>query len=139
MERKLSPEEQERIRLLSDGEIYQQAIEFAKEQEDIIAYRQFGHQVNGLEEHARSFKELEVFVDHQKNRNWEDKRQSFEGFYTELANYLNDLRGDVKDEYGLVSSEGAENQTNFFAGLLAREFVQHLAAEMKWQAWRQGG
>jgi len=141
MERKLSPEEQERIRLLSDGEIYQRAIEFAKEQEEIIAYRQFGHQVSGLEAYARSFKELDEFVNHQKGRNWEGKNQSFEGFYTALANYLNNLREDVQGKYSFVPPEGQtknekKEQTDFFAGLLAREFVQHLAAEMMWQAWK---
>ncbi len=138
MERKLSPEEQERIRLLSDGEIYQRAIEFAKEQEEIIAYRQFGHQISGLEAYARSFGELDEFVNHQKGRNWEGKSQSFEGFYTALANYLNELREDVQNKYGFVPYEGAtKKEQRFFAGLLAQEFIQHLAAEMMWQAWKQ--
>lgn len=141
MERKLSPEEQERIRLLSDGEIYQRAIEFAKEQEEIIAYRQFGHQISGLEAYAGSFEDLDKFVNHQKGRNWEDKSQPFEDFYIALANYLNELREDVQQKYSFVFPEGLtkneeKEQTDFFAGLLAQEFIQHLAAEMMWQAWK---
>lgn len=141
MERRLSPEQRKNIRLLSDGEMYRDAISLANEQEEIIAYRQFGHQLSGLGEYARSFSELDEFVTHQVERDWEGKSQSFQGFYAALKGYLSDLRDDVQDKYGFVpdglTKRETREQIDFFAGLLAREFVQHLVAEMMWQAWQK--
>jgi hypothetical protein len=141
MDLELTSEQREKIRLLSDDEMYRDAIAFAEKQEKIITYRQFGHQIQGLQEYARSFKELAAFVKHQRRRDWAGKSQSFEAFYTALHEYLNQLRGAVQEKYGFVPDDLTHNetreQTEFFAGLLAHEFIQHLAAEMMWQAWQK--
>jgi hypothetical protein len=133
----MTPDQETRIRLLSDGELYRTALDFAREQQEVIAYSQFNSQVNGLQEYARSWKELDQFVGHQKDRNWEGQNQSYQGFYTALHTFLNQLRHDVKEKYHFVPDGLTKKETkaliDFFAGRLAREFVQHLAAEMMWQ------
>jgi hypothetical protein len=99
----------------------------------------------GLLEFSHSWEELEKFVKHQSERDWGDpvrsKRGHYQRFYDNLRAYLNTLRRDVKDQYGFVpdalTKKEEKQQTDFFAGLLAQEFVQHLAAEMMWQAWQQ--
>lgn len=139
----LTVKERDKIRLLSDGKLYDDAIRVAGEHEEVIAYGEFGHQVNGLDEHADSFRDLDAFVTHQRERDWTGRSQSFEGFYTTLARYLSELRDLVQDEYGFVPEGLTKNdrrqQKDVFAGLLAREFVRHLAAEMMWQAWQKEG
>lgn len=110
MEIALTPEQSVRIRLLSDGPMYEDAVDLAAEQQAIIAYRQFGHQVNGLQQHARSFKELREFVKHQRTRDWEGKSQSFEGFYTAVDAYLNDVCNAVQEEYSFVPEGLTKNE-----------------------------
>jgi hypothetical protein len=144
MERKLSPEEQEKFRLLSDGKLYQDAIDFAGRTPPIEK-----SQMAGLLEYSHAWEALETFVKHQKDdRDWGEpgrsNRAHYQEFYNELSAYLSDLYDDVQQKYGFVFPEGLtknekKDQIDFFAGLLAQEFIQHLAAEMMWQAWRQGG
>ncbi|MGC9396914.1 MAG: hypothetical protein ACP5J4_18875 [Anaerolineae bacterium] len=131
----LTPDQETHIRMLSDREIYQAAMTFANEQQDVIAYSQFNSQINGLLQFSRSWSELIGFVNHQKSRNWQGVRQSYGEFYTALNQQLNDLRRKVKDEFvpdDLTKRESNE-LTDYFAGLLAHEFIQHLAAEMMWK------
>jgi hypothetical protein len=134
---RLTPEQETQIRLLSDGDIYRAAMTFANEQEDVIAYSQFNSQVNGLLQFSRSWGELTSFVKHQKSRDWQGVRQSYGEFYTALKSQLDDMRGDVKGKYGFVPDDLTKRESNeladFFVGLLARAFIQHLAAEMMWK------
>ena len=135
---KLTPDQEPQIRLLSDGDIYRAAMTFANEQQKVIEYSQFNSQINGLLQFSRSWSELTGFVNHQKSRDWQGVRQSYGGFYTALSQQLKELRRDVKDKYGFVpdglTKRESNELTNFFAGLLAREFIQHLAAEMMWKS-----
>ncbi len=142
MERRISTQEREKIRLLSDSMLYQDAVSFAERIPPVEK-----SQVAGLIEYARSWEELERFVKHQKDdRDWGEPEKSnrahYQEFYNELSAYLRGLKEDVKSEDGFVPSEGLtkkerKEQVDFFAGLLAREFVQHLAAAMMWQAWQK--
>lgn len=134
---KATSEQEAELRLLADGELYREAANLASEQRDVIGDRQLGNQMNGLLEYSRSWEELTSFVAHQKDRNWTGRRQAYQGFYSALHQYLNDLRADVKDQHhfvpdGLTNRE-AKERTRFFAGWLARAFIQHLVAEMMWQ------
>jgi hypothetical protein len=139
---KLTTEQEAQIQLLSDGEIYRRAINFANEppQQEVLVYRSFSSQINGLLQSSRSWGELIDFVKHQKERNWQQQKQSYEEFYTALEARLNKIFTDVKETYHLVSNDlsktEAREQQSFFAGLLAREFIQHLYAEM---LYRKGG
>lgn len=135
----LTTEQEARIQRLSDTEIYHQAMTFASTEvaQEVLAYRSFGSQINGLLQFARSWNELLSFVKHQKGRSWQGQRQSYEGFYSALETQLNLIFTAVKDTYHLVPSDLSKAETreqqSFFTGLLARSFVQHLYAEMLYQ------
>lgn len=139
---KLTAEQEAQIHRLSDGEIYRLAMTFANEptQQEILEYRSFSSQINGLLQFSRSWSELIDFVKHQKGRNWQGQKQSYEGFYTALEARLNQIFADVRETHHLVSDNLSKTETreqqSFFAGLLAREFIQHLYAEM---LYRKGG
>jgi hypothetical protein len=134
----LTPDQETQIRLLSDGDVYRAAMTFANEQQDVIAYRQFNSQINGLLQFSRSWSELTSFVNHQRSRDWQGVRQSYGEFYAALKSQLDDMRSKVRGEYGFVPDDLTKRESNeltdFFAGLLAREFIQHLAAEMMWKS-----
>ncbi len=133
---KLTTEQEACIRHLSDSEIYRLAVAFANETElqAVLEYRSFGSQINGLLQFSCSWGELVAFVRHQRGRNWQGQKQSYEGFYTALETRLDRILADTKETYHLVADGLSKNETRtqqeFFAGLLAREFVQHLYAEM---------
>lgn len=128
---KLTTGHQVQIRLLSDSDLYRQAITFAQKHPSIE-----NRQMTGLVEFSRSWKELTDFVKHQKGRDW-GKKEHYSKFYTALDAYLTDLRRDVKNKHGFVpdglTTSEARGYTDYFSGLLAREFIQHLAAEMMWK------
>lgn len=134
MSSRLTPEQRAQIRILSDGDLYRDAITCARKHPGIE-----NNQLMGLLEFSRSWTELERFVRHQKDeRDWgepgKSKKAHYQTFYDALAKQLEQLRKDVVDRYGLVPKGLGKNetavQTDFFAGLLAREFIQHLTAEM---------
>lgn len=127
-----TPNQVERIRLLSDRKLYQDAISFIEEHGTVETA-----QVNSLLNYASNFDELTTFAEHQSERQWSGAREHYRSFYRELVGYLQGLRRQVREAYGfvpegLVAREERE-QTAFFAGLLAREFIQHLAAENLWK------
>lgn len=129
---KPTAEQKDQIRLLSDGELYDQAIVFVR-QNDTVENKQMA----GLLEYSRSWEELLKFVRHQKGRDWQRKKAHYADFYTELEQYLTQLRAKVKSEYGMVPHNLTKRETakytQCFAGLLATEFIQHLVAEMMWK------
>jgi len=117
------------MRLLSDRDLYAEAQEFLK------TYRPpENKQLNGLLEFSRDIGELQSFVKHQKDRDWgTGAKQHYQTFYSELGDYLQKLRQRVKTPYGLVAggltAKTEKVQVDFFAGWLAREFIQHLVAQ----------
>ena len=129
---KPTPEQKVQIRLLSDGQLYDQAVTFVK-QNDTVENKQMA----GLLEFSRSWQELLKFVRHQKGRDWQRKKAHYADFYTQLEQQLEQLRAKVKSEYGMVphglTKKETSRHTEYFAGLLAREFIQHLVAEMMWK------
>ncbi|NLE46312.1 MAG: hypothetical protein GX620_16460 [Chloroflexi bacterium] len=133
----LTAEQEAQVRLAGDATIYRDAMTFANAQQAVIEDKQFGHQASGLLEFSRDWDELERFIRHQKGRSWPQSKLHYGDFYAALGKYLQELRRDVKDKYGFVENGLTNNetreQTKFFAGLLAREFIQHLVAEMMWQ------
>ena len=129
---KPTPEQKVQIRLLSDGQLYDQAVTFVK-QNDTLENKQMA----GLLEFSRSWQELLKFVRHQKGRDWQRNKAYYADFYTQLEQQLEQLRAKVKSEYGMVphglTKKETSRHTEYFAGLLAREFIQHLVAEMMWK------
>lgn len=135
MEVKATLEQEVQIRLLSDGELYRDAVSFVHE--SLIVENK---QMAGLLEFSRSWDELLKFVRHQKGRAWHRKKAHYADFYTKLEQQLNELRAKVKNEYGFVprglTKKPARTYTEYFSGLLAREFIPHLVAEMRWKEER---
>jgi hypothetical protein len=134
---KPTPEQETKIRLLSDTELYEQAEKLVSAH-PVVA----GSQMEGLLEYSRSWDELTRFVKHQKDdRNWgepgKSKKAHYRDFYTALDAYLNELYRDVKGRHqfvpGGLTKKETSKKSSYFAGLLAREFIQHLVAEMLWQ------
>jgi hypothetical protein len=121
----------DRIRLLSDTDMYQRAITFVRETDGIGNIKK--KQVAGLMEFSRSWGELRSFITHQRDRDWKGN-ESYKDFFTSLLRAVDNLRTAVKEKYGLVPSDLTKTESNhitdLYAGLLAREFIQHLAAEM---------
>ena len=125
-----TPEQENEIRLLSDTDLYDRAMAFASKHESTARHRTTNNQLQGLMEFSRSWGELDRFVKHQKS-----KEQAYQTFYVALASSLNELYALAKIKFvpdDLTKKERRE-QTAFFAGLLAREFIQHLTAEMMWK------
>ena len=122
---KLTPKQEAQLRLLSDEELYRQAMAFVQESGTIE-----NKQMSGLLEFSRSWKELEQFVNHQEGRDWgqpgKSKKAYYKTFYTKLKEQLKQLRS-------FIPSGLTEEEADYFAGRLAREFIQHLVAEMRWK------
>lgn len=117
------------IRLLSDHELYRKAQDFLEQNPPPEA-----KQMAGLLEFARDFGELQAFVAHQKERDWgTGPKAHYKTFYEKLEGYLRQLRQQTKTSFGLIpdglGKKEEAAQMDFWAGLLAREFVQHLAAQ----------
>lgn len=130
---KLSPEEESRILLLSDGELYREAITFVKNSPSVE-----GKQMNGLWQYSRSWDELIRFVNHQYDRDWGEPGKSnkahYKDFYQNMIDILKNLQERTQTVYKFVPDGKLDKTTkekrDYIAGLLAREFIQHLIAEM---------
>lgn len=126
---KLSTDEESRIWLLSDGELYREAITFVKNSPSVE-----GKQMNGLQQYSRSWDELDQFIKHQHERDWQEKKAHYKEFYASLGNTLKNLKDKVQAAYKFVPEgkldQMAKEKRDYIAGLLAREFIQHLTSEM---------
>jgi hypothetical protein len=141
--------EQERVRLLSDGLLLDNAVAFVECFEDWA--RISDAQLNGLLNFSRAgLDELQKFVKHQADRDWEkseeggsaeggtgdrhrSKAQVHQEFYKKLTTQLTQIRSLAKDEAiippGATSAQEKKHLSEMGAALAA-EFVQHLVAEM---------
>jgi len=133
-------EEQMRyIRVLSDTALYQRAMDFLNEEVQID--RQLeprsplpNTQINGLLNvaQANTYSELKDFIKHQRDRTWQGKRAHIKVFYEDLEQVIKEMPEFAKNE-GLIaeglSIEQNRKETQRISGLLACEFIQHLAAE----------
>lgn len=118
------------IRLLSDDLLYQEAVRFAENKNVRPA------QINGLLAFSKGeWSELEKFINHQANRTAHHAKE----FYVELKTKLQWLRKQAQ-ETGLIpdglTKQEAKACVDALAVGLAREFIQHLSAEL---LCRKGG
>ena len=122
-------EEWQRIRVLSDTVLYDRAVAFAAAVPPVE-----NKQVNSLLEFSRSIFDLATYVKHQRDRKWTEREANLKKFYTALYDAVFDIVRDTKDVWKLVpaglSKVETQKRTGIFATLLAREFVQHLTAEL---------
>jgi hypothetical protein len=124
----ITEQEQEKIRLLSDTELYPQAVELMRG----IAHELPQKQINGLltVSLANTYDQLQGFVDHQRDRKtWPSKERHIPAFYRELGQKLKKIElyvpSIMKSRAGLPSRGDVQT----LKMLLAREFIQHVLAE----------
>ena len=124
-----TPEQYQKIHLLSDGVLYREALAFIKEQGTVDGQKQ----MTSLTSYTQSWQDLIDFVEHQQERDWPGKRAFYKQFYTALRDYLETLRKRVAEEWFLPGNEFNKTEkrewVDHFSILAAREFTQHLAAE----------
>ena len=128
------------VRLLSDGVLYDKAQAFAQQHGSFVEDEQGRKQANGLLRYGRDgIDELDKYAKKQASRDWSGRKAHYRSLYQSLSNELAELWKLVVDE-GLVPQNLVKKQlqaaTAEAASPLAREFIQHLVAEM---LYRQGG
>jgi hypothetical protein len=127
------------IRVLSDTALYKRAMDFLNAEVQID--RQLvprsplpNTQINGLLNvaQANTYSELIDFIKHQRDRTWQGKRAHIKVFYEDLERVIREMPEFAKNE-GLIaeglSIEQNRKEIHRISGLLACEFIQHLAAE----------
>jgi hypothetical protein len=135
----INEEQMRLIRVLSDTELYKQAIDFLNTEVEVN--HQFEQrpplpntQINGLLNvaQANTYGELIDFIKHQRDRTWQGKNAHIKIFYQDLERVLKEMPEFAKRE-GLIpediSIQKTREEIQKISGLLACEFIQHLAAE----------
>jgi hypothetical protein len=133
--------EQKKIILLSDGQLYRDAVSFVSKQNPLRETQVTKSQLSGLENIVRShsFAQILGYINHQLGRDTlnDDLRE----FYQNLLPYLEGLPSMV-EEHKFVSipenpSRAARRELrekiDQYAYLMAKEFIQHLVAENNYQ------
>lgn len=129
---RLTPPEAERIRILSDGGLYEEAVSFVHK--NCADRYPNAAQVEGLVEYSIDWYSLVKFVRHQSSKPHHHDQK----FYQALDKWLKDSPGRLAAEWALDASAptAAESKArrDWLCGLVAREFVQHVAAEVRYRS-----
>jgi hypothetical protein len=140
-----SPEQLQKIRSLNDSVLYPEAVAFIRR---LVNEQECSplptSQVMGLLNiaNAHSYSELERFIRHQRERDWQESKKDIRVLYEELQKFLTTMKNKwLKDEFHLVSdglsSREARQESDELMALLSRDFIQHLVAENGMLAARQ--
>lgn len=124
----ISEKEHERIRLLSDAELYQQAVEFMQSIGGILP----STQINGLLNvtHANTYQQLEAFIKHQYTRStWRATERHIPDFYRKLESKLTSFERLIATITKDRPAKPSREEVQTLKMLLAREFIQHVLAE----------
>jgi hypothetical protein len=125
----ISEQEQVRIRLLSDNELYPQAVEFMKNMGRPLP----STQINGLlnVSLANTYDQLTLFVERQGARKtWRGNERHVEEFYrTRFPAKLKQLEMYVPAVTRFREEKASREDEQTIKMELAREFIQHLLAE----------
>lgn len=123
----ISEREQAKIRLLSDVELYTQAVEFMHG----VARALPPTQINGLlnVSLANTYVELEKFIEHQSARKWHPEDKHIPDFYKRLTQKLKQLEIHALSIMKARTGQPSQEDFQTLKMLLAREFIQHLLAE----------
>ena len=122
----ISEQEQEKIRFLSDTELYPQAVEFMRGVGRTLPQTQ----INGLlnVSLASTYNQLQEFIEHQRARKtWKRGDEHIPDFYRRLAGKLKDLERSAMSL--LRARQAPREDVQTFTMLLAHEFIQHVLAE----------
>ncbi len=124
----ITQKEQEKIRLLSDTELYPQAVEFMRG----IARALPTTQINGLlnVSLANTYDRLKEFVEAQPKRaTWKTSERHIPEFYKRLTQKFKELEKHVPAIIALRQEKASAADKETVKMELAREFIQHLLAE----------
>jgi hypothetical protein len=133
----LSPTQLQQVWSLSDEVLYAEAVVFIHQlvkREDCQPLPT--SQVRGLLNIARTtqYNELERYIEHQRNRDWNLKNRYLKTFYTELEKLLSTMKNKrLGQEFQLLTAKPTRMETkremDELMAQLAHEFIQHLVAE----------
>lgn len=124
----ITEKQQAKIRLLSDSELYPQAIEFMRG----IGRPLPASQINGLlnVSLADTYYGLGKFIEGQiKRKTWRREDTHIPDFYKKLPNKLKRIEEFVPSIMQLTAEQPSQEDMQVVKMLLAREFIQHLLAE----------
>ena len=124
----ITEQEQRQIRLLSDIELYPQAVQFMHG----VARTLPPTQINGLlnVSLANTYDELTRFIEKQRTRtSWRREDSHIPDFYHRLAQKLKQLETSVLQILKARTQPAPQEDMQRLKMLLAREFIQHLLAE----------
>ncbi len=131
-------EQAQKIRLLSDVELYDKSIEIVAAH---LTTKVSKTQLSGLQNAvgAGDWSEIFRYIDNRLNRN--TTSGELKKFYQDLKNYLNELPKRVEEtqlvvkpeEMGRAQRRQVNEEIGRYAHLLAKEFIQHLVAEYNYQ------
>lgn len=124
----ITEQEQEKIRFLSDTELYPQAVEFMQG----VARQLPPTQINGLlnVSLANTYDQLERFIEHQRTRTtWRREDSHIPDFYKRLTQKLKQLEAYALSIIKLRKEQPSREDVQTLKMLLAREFIQHILAE----------
>ena len=132
----LTIDQAQKIRLLSDGKLYDKAVNFVVEHPDYIHSKVSKAQLSGLQNAVRAgdWAEIEDYIKNRLNRN--TTPDDLKKFYQDLKDYLDELYGQVEKLFEIDEGLNRTQKTQVkrrYAYLLAKEFIQHLVAETNYQ------
>ncbi len=120
---------QDTIRLLSDGQLYRDALDFIEAQGTIDGRTQLA----SLLSYTQSWADLTNFVQHQSQRDWIGKKSYYGQFYAALNAYLKQLYQQTLQWFqlpdNLETKKEIKKWQEKYAIRVAREFVEHLTFE----------
>ncbi len=133
----LSPMQFQQVWSLSDEVLYREAVIFIHQlikREDCQPLPT--NQVRSLLNIAKGFQynELERYIEHQRERDWNVKNRYLKTFYTELEKLLSTMKHErLRQEFQLLTDELTSvemmREIDELMAQLAHEFIQHLLAE----------
>lgn len=132
----ITEQEQEKIQVISDTELYQQAEELMRS----VGRTLPPTQINGLLNFslANTYKELEEFVEHQRQRTtWPSDARHVPSFYFNLSRKLQNLGSYLPTIAKHRQEKLSHEDEQTLKMLLAREFIQHLLAENAYMSTRR--
>lgn len=126
----LTPDQALKLRLLSDGKLYKDAVKFIEDNGTIK-----NAQVSGLESIAESavgFSQISKFINHQAQ-----KKRYYSPFYSSLGKYLTQISNSIKFDRDFIpedlTGKKLKKHTEFYGLLFARELIHHLTAENRFK------
>lgn len=125
----ISKKEQERIRLLSDTELYPQAAEFMQKIGGVLPATQVNGLLNVALADTHTYKQIEDFIKHQYTRSTWGFNQHIPDFYRKLEAKLKEFERLVATITKERPEKPSREEQQTLKKLLAREFIQHVLAE----------